>query len=563
MKLESVTRCVMLVGILGWGVLAKSEYRTIEGTGNNLVQASWGAAGEVLQRVAPAAYPGDGSGSTILSSPDRANPRAISNTLFPQVTSTPNARGMTAGVWQWGQFLDHDLSLTLANSADPAMIFSPADPYGMAMVPFSRSLSVTDSNGVRQHVNEITSYIDASMVYGSDAARATALREHAGGRLQTSAGGLLLPTSNLPGLGTLANDNGGLGATTLFVAGDIRANEQTGLTAMHTLFVREHNRVAGQLSALHAGDTAWDDERLYQSARAIVGAQVQAITYNEFLPALMGVYAPTSGGYSYSAGVDASIATEFSAAFFRLGHSMLNEQLLLVDTAGQQTGALTLVESFFNPQLVIDSPEIIDKTLMGLMAQQANELDTQLIDGVRNFLFAPSGGVGTDLASLNIQRGRDHGLPDYNTLRVAYGLSPAATFADITSDAAVQASLALLYGDVDNIDPWVGALAEEQLAGASVGELMGTALIDQFTRLRDGDRFFYRGDAELISLASTVGVDLATMTLTDVIVWNTAMAYEDMPPSFFMGTLVPEPSALALIVLGMGWGSGRRSSPRG
>ncbi len=526
--------------------VARAEYRSIDGTGNNLSNPIWGAADTELLRVAPADYPGDGSGSTILGSADRANPRTISNTLFTQTTAAPSAHGLTAGVWQWGQFLDHDITLTTTNPFDSATVMVPSgDPHGMTMIPFSRSNSHSDGFGVRQHTNEITSYIDGSGVYGSDATRAAALREFSGGRLRTSGGGLLLPTDDMTGLGTLTNDDGHLGASTLFVAGDIRANEQTGLVAMHTLFMREHNRLAGHLATANAGDASWDDERIYQTARAIVGAQVQAITYNEFLPSLLGAAAPQAADYAYNPSIDASITTEFSTAVFRLGHSMLNENLLLSDTQGTVVGSISLRDSFFNPQLVIDSPELVDQALQGLMSQKANELDTQLIDGVRNFLFAPSMGIGTDLAALNIQRGRDHGLPDYNTLRTAYGLAAVLDFDDITSDPTVQQQLQAVYGTVDNIDAWVGALAEDQLAGASVGELMGVALVDQFSRLRDGDRFFYRGDDYLFGNEIAAMIDFDTLTMGDILVWNTEMSYDDMPPSFFV-VAVPEPASLAL-----------------
>ena len=526
--------------------LVAAEYRTIDGTGNNLTNPTWGAAGTPLLRAAAADYPDDGSGATIYGDADRANPRAASNALFAQSAPAPSARGLSAGVWQWGQFLDHDVSLTLSNPADAATVISPpGDPYGIAVVPFSRSASHLDGAGVRQHTNEITSYIDASMVYGSDTARAAALREFAGGRLRTSGGGKLMPTDDMAGLGALPNDDGHLGAPTLFVAGDIRANEQTGLTAMHTLFVREHNRLVGQL----AGDNpVWDDERLYQTARRIVGAEIQAITYNEFLPALLGPYAPAAADYTYSPLIEASIATEFSTAIFRLGHSMLNEELILAGSDGVEVGSISLRDSFFNPQLVIDSPELVDEALRGLMSQYANELDTQLIDGVRNFLFAPQGGVGTDLAALNIQRGRDHGLADYNTMRAVYGLAPASTFADITSDAALQGKLALVYEDVDNIDAWVGALAEDHLPGASVGELMASGLLDQFTRLRDGDRFFFAGDDYLFANGIASMIDFDTLTMADILVWNTAMEYDDMPGDFFMPVLVPEPATIWLAV---------------
>lgn len=63
-------------------------------------------------------------------------------------------------------------------------------------------------------------------------------------------------------------------------------NEQTGLTAMHTIWLREHNRVATALADLNRN---WDDPRIYDEARRIVIAQLQHITYNEFLPLLLGI----------------------------------------------------------------------------------------------------------------------------------------------------------------------------------------------------------------------------------------------------------------------------------
>ena len=127
-----------------------------------------------------------------------------------------------------------------------------------------------------------------------------------------------------------------------------------------------------------------------------------------------------------------------------------------------------------------------------LASTTAQELDTQIVDSLRNFLFGQPGQGGFDMASLNIQRGRDHGLADYNTVREAYGLARAESFADISSDPEVQQELEALYGTIDNIDLWVGGLAEDHLAGSSVGELIQTIVVDQFERLRDGDRFWYR-----------------------------------------------------------------------
>jgi hypothetical protein len=139
---------------------------------------------------------------------------------------------------------------------------------------------------------------------------------------------------------------------------------------------------------------------------------------------------------------------------------------------------------------------------------------------VRNNLFGPPGAGGLDLAALDIQRGRDHGLPDYNNLRARYDLDEVTTFAEISSDPAIQARLEQLFGNVDNIDPFVGALADDHLPGTSAGALIHAIVGNQFTRLRDGDRFFYTTDAVLDSDAVRRIIDLDRVTLAQIIRWN-------------------------------------------
>src|SRR5262249_3589340 len=153
-----------------------------------------------------------------------------------------------------------------------------------------------------------------------------------GGRLKTSPGDLL-PLNNTTYFTTpLPNaNNGPFPNDQLYVAGDIRANEQIGLTAVHTLFVREHNRIADQLATEHPD---WSDEQIYQGARRIVGAEIEAITYNQFLPALLGPYAPSMFA-PYNPEVNASVTTEFSTAAFRVGHTLLSPQILRIQNNGQ------------------------------------------------------------------------------------------------------------------------------------------------------------------------------------------------------------------------------------
>ena len=134
---------------------------------------------------------------------------------------------------------------------------------------------------------------------------------------------------------------------------------------------------------------------------------------------------------------------------------------------------------------------------------------------------------GFDLAALNIQRGRDHGLADYNTVRVAYGLPRLTSFAQITPDTAVQAALQNAYGTVDKIDLWVGGLAEKHLPGSSVGQTFTAIMVDQFKRLQTGDRYWYQN----VLPASAVSAGQRT-TLADVIRRNTQLT--NLQPDVFV-----------------------------
>ncbi len=524
-----------------------AEDRSVDGSGNNLANPTWGQAGTQLLRIAPAAY---GDGVSTPAGADRPDARVISNTVVAQSASMPNSYGLSDWVFQWGQFVDHDTTLTditdPAESMDVPMpmgdpTFDPGST-GTVMMPFTRSnydpLTGTGLGNPRQQINSDTSYLDGSVVYGSDATRAAALRTFSGGHLQTSAGNMLpYNTAGLPNA-----DNGDPNHAAYHLAGDIRVNEQTGLTAVQTLFMREHNRLADQLAA---ANPAWTDEQIYQHARHLVGGEIQAITYQEFLPALLGNLAPGINSV-YNPNVNASIANEFATALYRVGHTMLPSDLARVQNDGTTApgGDLALRDAFFTPSNLPDGTEL-EYVLKGLASQAQQQIDIHMVDDVRNFLFGdPFPGAGFDLATLNIERGRDHGLPDYNTMREAYGLPPVSSFADITSDVVLQQELASLYGDVNHIDAWVGALSEDPLAGAAVGPLVALGLIDQFTRLRDGDRFWFTRDA---ALSADELSWLESISLADIIRLDTGVT--NLQDNVFL--MVPEPGTHLLAIAGL------------
>ena len=538
-----------------------AEYRTFDGTANNVANDDWGSADTPLLRLTTVEYGAGDAGAFPALAPRldstgaTINPRAVSNHLMDQDASLLNDRGLTGFTFQWGQFIDHDIDLTedflpvgeatMPGEFIPFFVTDPADemPLG-TMIPMLRSRFEHDDAGVAQQVNQITSYIDASNVYGS-ARRAAALRAGVGGRLLTSDGtsnlsdgsGDFLPLNSL-GLENAAPPTTGTGVAIspqdLFAAGDVRANEQPGLTSLHTLFVREHNFQADRIvQRLGLDDTdladADIDESLFQLARAIVGAEIQSITYNEFLPSLLGPNQLSSYA-GYQDDINASVANIFSASLYRVGHTMLPNELLLMTADGSpvaddpdvlgasvEGGQVALGEAFFNPALVTQFG--IEPYLKGLSQQQIQEIDPLIVDGVRNLLFDPPAAV--DLGATNLMRGRDHGLPDYNQARIDFGLEPVTEIAEISSDVEVVRRLEAAYdaaGDgvngyraADNIDVFAGAVSEDHIPGGSVGGLLQAVLVDQFTRLRDGDRFYFEnvfGGAMLDEIQDTRLADI-------------------------------------------------------
>jgi peroxidase len=489
---------------------------SVDGTGNNVGNPDQGSTDEQLLRSTTIEY---ADGISEAAGADRLSAREVSNAVAAQSESIVNSRHLTDMAWLWGQFVDHDIDLT--TNADPAesmpIEVPEGDPHfdpfntGTATIGFNRSVSDTDTGdslaNPREQINQITAFLDGSVVYGSDQERADALRSFEGGHMATSEGDLL--PFNTDGL-----NNAGGPSDTLFLAGDIRVNENAALSAMQTLWVREHNRLADSISEQNPD---LSDEQIYQRARTMVIAQIQAITYNEYLPALLGMDA-ISDYSGYNPNVDAGISNLFSTSAYRYGHSMLSTEILRVNADGTTAdeGNLALRDAFFSPDELIDHG--LESILMGAASQEAQEIDTQVVDDVRNFLFGPPGSGGFDLASLNIQRGRDHGLPDYNQARDDMGLERVTSFAEITSDVAMQTTLEELYGDVDNIDVWVGGLAEDHLPGSSVGELIHTVLADQFERIRDGDRLWYQN-----SLGGEQLAQVENTTLSDVIERNTEL----------------------------------------
>src|SRR6266481_5164678 len=218
-----------------------------------------------------------------------------------------------------------------------------------------------DQKGTREQVNVNTHWMDASQVYGSDTARAQELRALDGtGHLKVSTGNFL--PFNVNGF-----PNQPSSSAAFFLGGDVRVNENSPLTALQTLFMREHNFWADFFSS---GDPTLDDDGIYFRARAVVCAEIEKITYTDFLPGLIGAITTYAG---YDENVDPSIANVFASASFRFGHSLLTSTISRLDSNNQSIGDLLLGKDFFKPNQITSVG--IEPYLRGLARQEVEKVD--------------------------------------------------------------------------------------------------------------------------------------------------------------------------------------------
>jgi peroxidase len=483
------------------------ELRTLDGTGNNQDRPELNAAGTDFIRLGPANF-SDGVSAPV----DGPNPRLISNVVVGEGdAAVANPEGFSGMMYAWGQFIDHDLDLSPSGGvASLDVAVPPGDPVIAAgsVIPLTRAktdpASGTDPAHPAIAVNAITGWLDGSMVYGSDAATAAALREP-DGHLRTSPDGYLPIVDGA------------------YAAGDERAAENPSLTALQTLFVREHNY---QVDKLHAAHPELPGDELYDQARAIVGAEIAHITYSEFLPHLLGpnAVAPYHG---YDPGVDPRISVEFAGAAYRFGHSIVSAETSKLTEGGETDGQpQELRDAFFEPPATFAAGTGADGVLRHLASDASQALDARIVDDLRNFLDDPPAAM--DLAATNIERGRDLGLGTLNETRAALGLAPHEEFSQITSDQATADALREAFGSVDKVDLWTGGLAEDHALGAFVGPTFAAIIGDQFERLRDGDRLWFENQ----------GLDQATLdavertSLSDIILRNTDTAH--LQPDVFV-----------------------------
>uniref|UniRef100_A0A8C9XZ03 C1q domain-containing protein n=1 Tax=Sander lucioperca TaxID=283035 RepID=A0A8C9XZ03_SANLU len=528
------------------------KFRTGSSNCNNKENSRLGSSNTPFARWLPAEY------QDTISLPkgwdsERKSQQCSLSTSCPQVREVSNRILSTANadvesdplytllVTFFGQWTDHDLSLTPQSPAirsfsngincdqgcertEPCfpIQFPRDDPrVGEQCIPFFRSAPACGSgntgyifgaSNVRQQINSLTAYIDAGQVYGEEDIKARFLRDLTSdkGLLRvntqfTDNGKELLPfsssTTNVCATRARITNNTNAQEVPCFVGGDERTNENIALTSLHTLFVREHNRLARALANLNP---QWDGERLYQEARKIMGGYMQVITFRDYLLHIVGpdfIAKQLSTYPGYDKNVDPSISNVFATAAYRFAHLMIQPFMFRLDEQYQEHPKFPsplLHKSFFAPWRVIFEGGL-DPIIRGLVGHQA-KLNTQnhmMTNELRDRLFKFFAKLAMDLASLNMQRSRDHGLPGYNKWRGFCGLSQPqnqSELANVLNNTNLAKKLMDLYGTPDNIDVWLGGVAEPFVPGGRVGPLLACLISTQFQRVRQGDRLWWENE---------------------------------------------------------------------
>ncbi len=531
--------------------------RNLDGSGNNVANGekglAWGKANTNFERLVDQnIYDlGDKTGTTPNTGP---NPRDISNAILNQAKpgTDPNVQGgNNAGAndkdlrnnfggnelfTSFGQYYDHGLDFLIkGGTGDPVPVGNKDFPID----PLNRG-AVAPGTGVdgkaREHINQTAQYIDQNQAYGSNSAILEFLLE------RDSAGNLTAKLLNgkdggLPTLGELKANwqkgvaagkaeafkdawisdfkgsgqpllidiNRGIPLDAHFVAGDGRVNENLGLTAVHTIWKNNHNYWVDYLTNYLSKDATYaaqvksgaiTQREIFEMAKIINEAEYQRAVFDEFTELMVG--SNVHAFRDYNPNINVTVTHEFAAAAFRLGHSMLNNTLT-VEVDGQRK-EMPLFAAFL-------APDQIQKfggakgIVGGMISSLHQEIDTQMVTTLRNQLV----GRPLDLASLNIARGRDLGLPTLNEMREMAGLKRYANWAEFGANLRYAEDLAkfkAVYGsadaDVNKVELWVGGLAEKPKSANGLGN--DTVLGETFTyvfsvqqiALQDGDRFYYK-----------------------------------------------------------------------
>lgn len=557
---------------------AKARYRTYDGSCNNLFHTAWGRSNTPYTRILPPDYE-DGVNeirSTGVTGARLPNARTVS--LATVVWSDKPDSRASLMLMQWGQFVDHDITLAATTPmitphgtnidccnrrllTDPrfkhpaciSVLLPDLDPFYsrhkvgcMNLVRNAPSPPIGCRLRAREQLNQLTHFIDGSMVYGNDEQQGLALRLFRGGLLKSSLinGNEFLPFDGRLGEGCILPHEGIRRGMRCFVAGDNRVNELTGLVTTHAMFLREHNRIARILDILNP---EWSDERIYQEARRLVIAEIQHVTYNEWLPLILGpvvmrdfqleLSASGSHTHDYDPQTEPTIINEFAGAAYRL-HSLVQSAFNFQTEDGHLIQQFKLRNIFNNPASLYREGNY-DGCIHSMVNEPSQSIDNHFTEELTNHLFQDTNSTfGMDLVTVNIQRGRDHGIPGYNFFRQACGLSRLENFEQLNGVMVEGAgrTFSELYAHVDDIDLFIAGSYEKKLKDAMVGPVFACIIGEQFRRLRVGDRFWYENGKQSGSFSKAQLAEIKRVSMARLICDNSDFIERIQPLAFLRPT---------------------------
>ncbi|KJH51940.1 animal hem peroxidase [Dictyocaulus viviparus] len=389
----------------------------------------------------------------------------------------------------------------------------PAYRNRLTCIPHARTMVAPRLGcalGPREQANMASSYLDGSVIYGSSPDRAKQMRSFSHGHLRTY-GGL----GELPQIDPKAKcqKEGRCGHCSLSGSDDV--NILPGVTALHTVFIKQHNRIA---RLLKEQNRHWSDSRLFEEARRIVIAQLQHITYNEFLPIMLGRENIKKYGLSlhesgfdsdYDMSVEGAVLNEFAVTFPYILWVLLPQDKMF---------------SSFNNPTKLHEHHGVENILRHLLSTNIAKPMLRINDEIKNEFLKDQLDIGLDLMSIALMLGRDHGIHSYTVVRAQCGLGKVRSFHELKeyliNDAKID-YISTIYENVDDIDLLIGVLAEQPLKGSLFGPTMTCIAGKQFQKTRRGDRFWYENYFAQSGFTEKQLMELRKTTLAEIICSNT------------------------------------------
>ncbi|XP_053575324.1 dual oxidase 2-like [Bombina bombina] len=511
------------------------EVQRYDGWYNNLAHHSLGSAGSKFLRLIPATY-ADGV-YQVAEEPQLPNPRILSDVVMKGESGSESPRNLTVLALFFGYHVLSEISST-EMPACPAEFLNIPIPAGDSVfnnknasnmvLPFQRSKWFPETgrspNNPRDQINSVTTWIDGSSIYGSSHSWSDALRHFSGGKLASGSDDLFpkyanksLPMWQLPNPST-----GERGDRGLYGFGNAFGNESPFLQAESIVWFRFHNYMSNRFADTHKD---WSDEDLFQHARKWVIAIYQNIAFYEWLPVFLSRNVSNYEGYKQF--VDSSISPEFVTLMAQMLQTMMPPGVYMrnnkcdfqnvTGSDGRAWPAFRMCNNYWSRENTnLQTAIKIDELLLGMASQIAEKEDKTVVEDLRDYWYGSMKYSRTDLSAASIQRARDQGLSTYNNMRKYYGLKPKEKWEDIGNQGKeLLQNLASLYeNDIERLELIPGVMLE---INGGPSEIVSNILLDQFHRLRDGDRFWFENEKNGLFTKEEI-IWIRSITFQDVLV---------------------------------------------